>query len=62
MSDELLELLWVLEATIALDSKLKKALDSALSSPCFTAVELPQPAPWECKAPNKDSAADDLLE
>ena len=62
MSDELLELLWVLEATIALEPKLKKALDSALSSPCFTAVELPQPAPWECKAPNKDNAADDLLE
>lgn len=62
MSDELLELLWVLEATVALEPKLKKALDSALSSPCFTAVELPQPAPWESKAPTKDGGADDLLE
>jgi hypothetical protein len=51
MSDELLELLWVLEATLAMEPDLEKVLDEVVASPCFTAAELPLPSLSERKAP-----------
>ncbi|WP_141506748.1 type ISP restriction/modification enzyme [Rhizobium phaseoli] len=62
MSDELLELLWVLEATLAMEPELKKALDNVVAGPCFTAAELPTPRPEERVAPGTASAAGGLLE
>jgi hypothetical protein len=61
MSDELLELLWVLEATLAMEPELEKLLDKVVAGPCFTAAELPTPTPEERKAPGSVSAAGTLL-
>lgn len=61
MSDELLELLWVLEATLAMEPELEKVLDKVVAGPCFTAAELPTPTPEERKAPGSASAAGGLL-
>jgi hypothetical protein len=61
MSDELLELLWVLESTLAAEPQLEKALDKIVAGPCFTAAELPTPKPEERKAPRSVSAGGALL-
>jgi hypothetical protein len=61
MSDELLELLWVLESTLAMEPELEKALDKVVAGPCFTAAELPTPKPEERKPPGTSSAAGELL-
>jgi hypothetical protein len=62
MSEEFLELLWVLEATRAMEPELEEALDKVISGPCFTAAELPAPKPEERRAPGTVSAAGGLLE
>ncbi len=62
MSDDLLELVWVLEATLAMEPELEKALDKVVAGPCFTAAELPTPKPEERKAPGTVSATGGLLE
>ena len=51
MSDELLELLWVLGATLAMDPELEKALDKVVAGPCFAAAHLPGPTPEERTPP-----------
>ncbi len=61
MSDELLELLWVLEASLALEPKLEKVLAAVIAGPCFSVAELPSPGPQERKAPEDKSAAGELL-
>jgi hypothetical protein len=61
MSDEFLELLWVLEATLAMEPALENALDMVVSGACFTAAELPTPAPGERKPSVSDSEAGGLL-
>jgi hypothetical protein len=61
MSDEFLELLWVIEATLAMEPELEKALDKVAAGPCFTAAELPTPKPEERKAPGSVSTAGELL-
>lgn len=58
MGDELLELLWVLESTLAMEPELEKALDDLVAGPCFTAAELPTPQPEE---PADRSAPQGLL-
>ncbi len=62
MSEELLELLWVLQATLAMEPELETALDKVVAGPCFTAAELPTPKPQERKAPGTVSPAGGLLE
>ena len=58
-----LELLWVLESTLAMEPELEKALDKVVTGPCFTAAELPTPKPEERKAPGSSiSPAGALLE
>ena len=61
MSDEFLELLWVLEATLSMEPELEKALDKVVAGPCFTSAELPTPTPKEREAPGTVSAAGGLL-
>ena len=61
MSDEFLELLWVLEATLAMEPELTAALDAVLAGPCFKANELPQPTEAERQAPKAAGEAGDLL-
>jgi Type ISP C-terminal specificity domain/N-6 DNA Methylase len=54
MSDELLELLWVLEATLGMESELEAVLDKVIAGQCFSADELPAPTESERKAPGND--------
>ncbi|MBK0024373.1 N-6 DNA methylase [Ochrobactrum sp. S46] len=59
MSDEFLELLWVLEATLAMEAELEKVLDRVVAGPCFAAADLPAPTPEQRKAPGKGAASYD---
>ena len=63
MSDQFLELLWVLEATLAMEPELEAMLDRAVTGPCFNASELPAPSEAERKPPNpdKETLQPDLL-
>lgn len=54
MTQELLELLWVLEATVALQPELDKLLAEICAGPVFTAAELPQPTDSERRPPAGD--------
>jgi Type ISP C-terminal specificity domain len=57
MSDEFLELLWVLESTLAMEPELERALNNIVAGPCFTGAELPTPKPEERKAPGSSVSA-----
>ena len=48
---ELLELLWVLEGTVAMYPRLEELLDEILSGPCFSADELPMPSQAQRRPP-----------
>lgn len=62
MSEEFLELLWVLEATLAMEQELEHVLDAATSGPCFRANELPQPKPEEQRSPKPASKRGNQME
>ena len=49
--EELLELLWVLEGTLALEGDGAALLDEVCASPLFTAAELPEPSAAERRPP-----------
>jgi len=51
MTDEFLELIWVLEATLAMEPELADMLVKIVEGACFKANELPTPAEAERKAP-----------
>ena len=40
MSDEFLELLWVLEATLAMEPDLAAVLDKVVSGPCLSLIHI----------------------
>ncbi len=61
MSDEFLELLWVLEATLAMEPELEDVLDKVLKSSCFLETELPKPSNSERRAPGKNADDGDQL-
>lgn len=61
-SEELLELLWVLEHTIAMQPEGKALLDEVLASELWTADELPKPTEAERKPPKAAPAATDQLD
>jgi hypothetical protein len=54
MTQELLELLWVLEATAAMFPELKAVFDEAIGGETFRADELPQPSDDERRAPGEE--------
>lgn len=59
MTDELLELLWVLEATLAMEPDLENVLERVVAGDCFKSDELPPPndkqrQPPKLKGPQKD--------
>jgi hypothetical protein len=62
LSDELLELLWVLETTVAMRPKLKAVLDRAIAGPCFTSAELPRPSTKERGKAVETEPATDLFD
>ena len=61
MSDNFLELLWVLEFTLAMEPDLEGVLDKIVVAPCFNAAELPTPKPEERKAPSSVNVSGALL-
>lgn len=61
-SEELLELLWVLERTIAMQPAGKALLEEVLASDLWTAEELPTPTEAERKPPKAAPAATDQLD
>ncbi|HMA15777.1 MAG TPA: hypothetical protein VKP12_13385, partial [Kiloniellaceae bacterium] len=61
MSDEFLELLWVLEATLAMEPELSATLDKVVAGPCFKASELPTPTAEERLPPKSAGQIGDLL-
>jgi len=52
LTEELLELLWVLEATIAIWPDLDANLSRVVEGSVFRSDELPDPAPVDRKAPS----------
>ena len=56
-TEELLELLWILEATIAMQPEGEDLLDAVLRSELFSDIELPTPAADERKPPRNVRAA-----
>ncbi len=54
MTDELLELLWVLEASVALFPELARTLDEIVAGDLILAGELPRPTADERKPPKPD--------
>ncbi len=61
MTDEFLELLWVLEETLAMEPDLSSLLDEIVAGECFLAKDLPKPTEAERKAPEVKSENDDQM-
>lgn len=63
MSDQFLELLWVLEATLAIEPDLAEILDRVIEGSCFNANDLPSPTAAERKPPDptKETLQPDLI-
>ena len=62
MSEELLELLWVLEATLAMEPELANALEHVVNGACYEGRELPSPKDEERKPPKESGAPGSLIE
>jgi Type ISP C-terminal specificity domain len=58
-TEEFLELLWVLEATVAMYPALESLLGRVVAGPTFAAVELPSPTEAERAAPSAPSESDE---
>ncbi len=54
MTQELLELLWIVEATVAAQTELNTLLADILAGPLFAATDLPLPTTEECQPPEED--------
>ena len=61
MTDDLLELLWVLEATLKMEPELSMTLDKIVAGACFKASELPTPSVSERKPPSEKLTGGGLL-
>jgi hypothetical protein len=62
MGDEFLELLWVLEKTLAMEPELEAVLDQVVAGSCFSLEDLPIPKPEERRASGSVEVAGSLLE
>ena len=54
MNEELLTLIWIIEATLSIDKKLESVLTEIVSGTCFKESELPIPQVHECESPPID--------
>jgi hypothetical protein len=62
MTQELLELLWALEATVSMFPELRQTLDAIVAGPTFHADELPQPTTEERLAPGEERVEQQEIE
>ena len=60
-TNELLELLWILEATVKGYPEQAALLDEIVAGPCFTAAELPPVPPLMHKPPSIPKYENDLF-
>ena len=51
LTNELLSLIWIIEATLRIDKKLESVLAEIVDGPCFKESELPAPSAYECTPP-----------
>ncbi len=58
LTQELMELLWVLEATVAAQPESNALLAEILAAPLFAARDLPSPTAAERKPPEEDDKAE----
>ncbi len=61
-TEELMQLLWVLEATVEMWPQLEELLDAVLQTDLVAADELPRPSEDERKPPDGDDEQTELLE
>jgi hypothetical protein len=54
MTQELLELIWVVEATLAIQPELNVVLAHIIDGPLFVATDLPLPTAAECRPPDAE--------
>ena len=59
MTDEFLELLWILEHTVEMRAELDQLLENIGAGECFAADELPTPTDDERASPRTDAPEDD---
>jgi hypothetical protein len=59
LTEELLEVIWVLEATVSIQPALSALLKEIVSGPIFAANELPQPEPTERDPPAGDDQSEE---
>ncbi len=57
MTRELLQLLWILEATVDKEPELAALLEEIVASEVFTAEELPEPTDEERRPPKQETEA-----
>jgi hypothetical protein len=57
LTQELLELLWVLEATISTQPEADALLAEIIAAPLFSAADFPTPTPAEREAPEATASA-----
>jgi hypothetical protein len=62
MTDDFLELLWVLEYTVALFPALQELLEQIVAGPCFLVTELPIPTDAEREAPKANTQEEESEE
>ena len=62
MSQELLQLLWVLECTLSRYPQMADLLDRIVAGPLFRADELPQPDAAQRKPPGRAEAEEDPVQ
>ena len=60
MSEEFLKLLWIVEATLAMEGDLADVLERVVGGDCYTAAELPAPEPEQKKPPKPAADGADL--
>ncbi len=60
MSQELLQLLWLLEHTLATYPAMESLLDRIVAGPLLAASELPQPDEAQCKPPGRNEEEKDM--
>lgn len=62
MTDEFLELLWVVEETLSVEPELSGVVDKVVAGGCFQSSELPVPTDEQREPPGLISLAGDLLQ
>jgi len=61
MTEELLKLLWIVEATVGIQPELDSILSEILTAPLFVTTDLPQPTSAERTAPGLETESEDEL-